>query len=331
MTAERTASWRPANDLVQLNDLIVDAGAAAFLREAGLDSLDALFQARDAESLDKPGLSKWRERLRLRVEDASGSRVLYLKRFKNPPNSVKRDIRRADNGAGSVAGVEWTWLRILAAAGIACPRAIAYGDEFLRGREVRSVVLMAAVPGRSLYVLTQNEHFSSRIDFGDLLHDVAELVAKLHGHGYVHRDLYLSHLYYDGPSSEKRLHLIDLQRVLKPAWRAQRWIVKDLASLNYSTPDHVLGATRRIRWLVDYLSQVRKLRHDATAPQHDGDGASAHEIAHVAHRLVQTVGVRRKRRLDPHIRRLIFQIVGKTNQIARHDRRRNLVLKAASA
>lgn len=330
MTAERTATWKAVNDLVQLNDLIVDAGAEAFLRQAGLDSLDALFQARDDESLNKPGLSKWRERQRLRVEDASGSRVLYLKRFKNPPNSVKRDIRRADNGAGSVAGVEWTWLRNLASAGIACPRAIAYGDEFLRGREVRSAVLMAAVPGRSLEALAQNTHFSSRIDFVDLLHDVAKLVAALHGHGYVHRDLYLSHLFYDGPSSEKRLHLIDLQRVLKPAWRA-RWIVKDLASLNYSTPDHVLGATRRIRWLVDYLSQVRKLRNDATAPLHDGDGAAAHEIAQVAHRLVQTVGVRKKRRLDPHVRRLIFQIVGKTNQIARHDRRRNLVLKAATA
>jgi hypothetical protein len=63
----------------------------------------------------------------------------------------------------------------------------------------------------------------------------------------------------------------------------RRWIVKDLAALNYSTPARVASTADRVRWMKMYL------------------------------------GVRR---LDATSRRLLYRVVGKTERIARHDAKR---------
>jgi hypothetical protein len=86
------------------------------------------------------------------------------------------------------------------------------------------------------------------------------LVAGLHGQGYVHRDLYLSHIFFDpARPPQGSLCLIDLQRVMRPRWRFRRWRVKDLAALNYSTPRAIVSQADRLRWLRYYLG-VKKLR-----------------------------------------------------------------------
>jgi len=127
---------------------------------------------------------------------------------------------------------------------------------------------------------------------------LADLVARFHECGYVHRDLYLSHIFYAASCESLRaesvpasLRLIDLQRLSKPTGYAKRLIVKDLAALNFSAPSKVISNQDRIRWIKRYL------------------------------------GIRR---LDAPARRLIYWIVGKTWQIARHDARRTARLAARS-
>ena len=126
---------------------------------------------------------------------------------------------------------------------------------------------------------------ADRLTIQRLITATAALISRLHRQGYIHRDLYLSHVFYD-PSSpmERSLRLIDLQRVIRPRWRFRRWIVKDLASLNFSTPSRLVSRTDRVRWLRRYLG-IEKL--DASA------------------------------------RRLVYRIVGKTQRIAERERAKN--------
>ena len=288
---DTTAS--PRNTLVAgHNDLMIASAYEDVLRAGGLDSLDALFAVSEADRLSKPGLANWRERLRLTLDVRGKQETFYLKRFSNPPASTQREIRRSGSGASSVAGTEWTWLNRLATDGIPCATPVAFGERLRGGRELRSAVLTAAVPGRSL------EHWVGVWSRGDhptisrLIRPLAELIARLHKRGYIHRDLYLSHIFHNPTGTvDRSFHLIDLQRVIRPRGLRRRWIVKDLASLNFSAPTGLISDADRLRWLTHYL-QVSKL--DASA------------------------------------RRLVYRVVGKTRRIAYHERRRQARTHARS-
>jgi hypothetical protein len=51
--------------------------------------------------------------------------------------------------------------------------------------------------------------------------------------------------------------VIDLQRARKLGWRGRGWIVKDLASLNYSAPASSMTPRGRLRWFKAYLGRRR--------------------------------------------------------------------------
>jgi heptose I phosphotransferase len=96
-----------------------------------------------------------------------------------------------------------------------------------------------------------------------LLGEVADVVARLHGAGFYHRDLYLSHFFLDdGADGDVGLTLIDLQRMIAPRMRRRRWIVKDLAALDYSTPAGAVSVRDRLRWYRRYRGVARLSRED---------------------------------------------------------------------
>ncbi|MCH7839656.1 MAG: hypothetical protein IID38_05415 [Planctomycetes bacterium] len=268
---------------VSLNDLTVLRGFEPLLQRHHLDTLDALFCAQ-GQRLDKPGLSSWRERLRLSLDDADSPRVFYLKRFRQPPRAAQREVRRSGCRASSMAGLEWNWIARLERDGIPCMAPVAMGEDPSASREQRSAILTAAVPGVSLEMWMDQWGEPERATIRRLTAPLAGLIARLHRRGYVHRDLYLSHVFYD-PSQpdDQSLHLIDLQRVMRPSLRWRRWIIKDLAALNFSAPERFVSASDRVRWLRSYLGIVK---------------------------------------LDPTARRLVYRVVGKTLAIARHERSR---------
>jgi hypothetical protein len=263
-------------------DLVMAEGYEALLGANGLDSLDALFAHSSGERLDKPGLDPWRERLRLTLRDGERGQTFFLKRFLHPPRDARRAVQRSGSGARSLAGNEWAWIQRLTADGVPCVEAVAYGEEVRKGREVRSAGLTAEAAGRSLEKWVREWGEADRPIVRRLVPATASLISRLHGRGYIHRDLYLSHLFYD-PSQpvDRSLRLIDLQRVIRPRWRFRRWMVKDIASLNFSTPPGLVSRSDRLRWLRRYLD-IEKL--DASA------------------------------------RRLVYRIVGKTQRIAERER-----------
>jgi len=234
----------------------------------GLDELESVFAWRAGQRLDKPGLEAWRQRWRIRLSDGETElteRTLYLKRFEHPP--LRRQLQRWRQGDPmlSTAGIEWRNARQLAAADVATAEPAAFGQRMLGPWEWRSFVLLGEVEGESLerWVPKHLSPADRESDLGRrraLVDQLSRFVARFHKSGFVHRDLYLSHIFISNTEANVPavvgggvvFTLIDLQRVFRPRWRRRRWVVKDLAALNYSTPSDRVGRFERLRFLCRY-------------------------------------------------------------------------------
>jgi tRNA A-37 threonylcarbamoyl transferase component Bud32 len=127
--------------------------------------------------------------------------------------------------------------------------------------ERQSLLLTDEVPGRSLERRVPDElerRLADRAFKARLGAELAGVVARLHAARLVHRDLYLSHVFIDeGADGTVRLSLIDLQRVLRPRLRWRRWMIKDLAALDYSTPRAAASRADRLRFWKRYRGAQR--------------------------------------------------------------------------
>jgi len=237
----------------------------SLLADGGLADLHAFFSWREGERLDKAGLGGWRERWRIALIEADGARrVMYLKRFDRPP--LRRQIDRWKLGRlwTATAAIEWQNAMQLQAMGVRAAQAVGFGQQLAGPWERRSFVLLDAVEGESLErwlprrvpPAQAERNWRGRHAAIDRL---AGFVAHFHAAGFVHRDLYLCHLFVRGAEagyptdSGDVFTLIDLQRVFRPRWRRRRWIVKDLAALNFSAPADRVSRWDRLRFLARYV------------------------------------------------------------------------------
>lgn len=121
------------------------------------------------------------------------------------------------------------------------------------GRDPRSGALTGTfdlAPARPLDVWLQKGALPhSAVDA--LLAALARAVARLHGAGLGHHDLYANHVFAD-PHTLK-VALIDAERVSKSGGLLSRLVVKDLAALEASLPKEVVSEAARARLLVRYL------------------------------------------------------------------------------
>jgi len=242
----------------------------SFLAAAGWTSIAAVFEHQVGERLDKQGLASWRQRWRVRLVGSpteDEARTFYLKRFEHPPWTVQLARLRRGFWRTSTGGIEWLNARRLSDAGIACARAAAFGEQMVGPVERRSFVLLAEVPGRSLErwvpaAVPPPREESDRRGRRALLDALARFVGRFHAAGFVHRDLYLCHVfltaadstgYPDLRADPEPFALIDLQRVFQPRFRKRRWVVKDLAALAYSAPADRISRWERLRFLCRYV------------------------------------------------------------------------------
>lgn len=233
---------------------------AALLARHGLADFDCFFTTSLAEPMPKPGLPPWRWRGRLRLPDEAGrEHVFYLKRFDGIPVGYLLRSRLRDGSPSGPAAREVANARRLHAAGVPTVRIAAWGIERRARLERRSFVLTRAAPGealeRLLGELAALPRPRLRVVRRALLAATADVVRRLHAARLVHRDLYLSHLFADAQSDPPAITLIDIQRIMRPRWRWRRWVVKDLAALDYSTPRWAVSTTDRLRWLERYLGR----------------------------------------------------------------------------
>jgi hypothetical protein len=253
----------------------VAAAWQSFLNSQGIRDLAHLFAWNRGDRLDKPGLEGWRQRWRIKL---AGSRdepqTLYLKRFDRPPFARQWERWRSGEMCSSTAGVEWRNAVALAAAGVRAAEPVAFGQEMAGPFEVRSAILIGEAPGESLerWVPANLPPASHEVDWRNRrlrLDGLARFVARFHDAGFVHRDLYLCHIFYEpriaqepgracGQDDVSRdlqhaFCLIDLQRVFRPRWRGQRWAIKDLAALDFSAPSDRVSERERLRFLCRYV------------------------------------------------------------------------------
>ena len=211
----------------------------AALAKLGLDSVDGAFCFAGGTDLDRPGLAH-RRRTRFTVTDNRGCvHTLYMKRYAAEPLAW-RARRVVTYGLGrSPAAVEFENIRTAHATGLPTMRALVFGQEQNGLGVQRSYLVFTAVPGESLASCAKGfiaAHGTGSEPVCRLTSGLANLIRRLHLAGYVHRDLYASHVFLDRRDGRLDLYLIDLARMFAPRWRTRRWLIKDLAQLRFSMP-----------------------------------------------------------------------------------------------
>ncbi|NLX04446.1 MAG: hypothetical protein GXY33_04800 [Phycisphaerae bacterium] len=237
--------------------------------------------------LHKPGLNG-RYRYRFEIPDQNGqSTWLYLKRTNRPGLRDQLDRIRCAGFGRSICHYERAIIKRLSLLRIPTPVVAAWGEKMVGGYEQRSALLTEGIVGQPLerfvpkYFIRTPERLELRRRRG-WVRQLAELIGRFHRAGYCHRDLYLSHIFISlDEAGEPIFHLIDLARCFKMGIVRRRWLVKDLAALNYSSPS-VISRTDRMRFFLRYL------------------GVS---------------------RLEPKHKALVRRIAAKTARIAAHDRK----------
>jgi heptose I phosphotransferase len=249
----------------------VNPSFSPILTQHDLDSLEKVMRfAGNVVMREVPG--------RITVKVAlPGGYVFYLKRHTRP-----------NPQAASAGPREWDNIATLSRLGISCPTPVAAGSGVLDGAPC-SFLITAAIPDSIPLDDYLRQLYHGHGDFTDwrtkrlLIPKLAELAGTLHRRGIHHKDFYLCHVFVNRKTPlAAPLTLIDLQRLDRIRFFRRRWVVKDLAALNYSATTAFTTATDRLRFLMAYL---------------------------------------RISRLTPTARRLIRSINRKTDRIRRHDRK----------
>lgn len=223
-------------------------------------SPDRLPLAGTWERLSKPGLGG-RERWRWRAGNGGEPSVVYVKRYRHTPLRAQWDRILRQDGRHSTAWWEYEQSRRLADAHVPAPRPVAFAERMRARFEHGSAVLVERVEGEAFgRVWAAAEREDARTTRGAARHDVtrrlARFVAAFHGTGFCHRDLYLCHVFVEldfSAARPPRFALIDLARTHKPRLRRTRWLIKDLAQLDFSARDLGASRTDRFRFLLTYL------------------------------------------------------------------------------
>jgi heptose I phosphotransferase len=148
---------------------------------------------------------------------------------------------------------EWEVIHAFRAAGIPTLTPVAAGERGAWWRR-ESFLLTEELSGfQSVENWLRARQTPDPAETRAMIAHVAALTRRLHASGFNHRDLYLCHIFVRFDASEGwQWRVLDLQRVDRRRWFRTRWIVKDLAALNYSAPAWI--TTRdRLRFLRLYL------------------------------------------------------------------------------
>lgn len=264
--------------------MLAASGFAPLLRAQGLDTFERVMEFSGGRvARDFPG----RRTVRLELAGPDGAKTgFYLKRYfdhyLSPARSLLRRLRWP--GCEDEAWREWTMLHAVIEAGLPTATPVALGQASPGGRGIRSWLMTREISGAvegDQFVLTLDATARRRF-----LLRVAELARRFHAAGLVHKDFYLAHVLAVPGEPEPEMFLIDLQRVMRPCCRRERWQVKDLAALAYSclkagatredlcaafgvyldSPDTDTRLAREIDRRVDWL-RTRRPRHDANFQQ----------------------------------------------------------------
>jgi heptose I phosphotransferase len=243
--------------------LVVNHDYAALFQSAKWTTFETVWQATSAAAVAKDAGTE-RVTCRFELSGPDGPQAFYIKR--HVAASLYETIKPLLHGRLPCLGakIEWDALLAFHDAGLATmlPVALGHGgsESFLITAELTGCTKLSECP-------TEEQT--------DWMIPVAEVARRMHEAGLHHQDFYLGHLLrpddHVGP-----IHIIDLGRVQKHGpWFARRWIVKDLAQLNYSAKK--ASATDRLRFWQAYQGR----------PLSDGDKPLIRQILNKTKRIAR--------------------------------------------
>ena len=252
--ARETAAtaWAPEVEVIDAGRLHVDRRFGALLRQNGIATFEALFGARGGVCVRK---IKNRSTTRIALLDGSDCRWFYLKRHERP-HWVER-VRPLFNFGRPVFGARNEWLAIasLREAGVPTLTPVALGEcggrSLLVTEDLRTDVTLLDWVNR--YAAGSAAHDAVTAHKRALIVGLARLTRRMHGAGIFHQDLFLHHILTRGGEGRLDMRVIDPGRALRQPRFARRWIVKDLAQLNFSARS--LSCADRLRFLRLYLGR----------------------------------------------------------------------------
>lgn len=154
---------------------------------------------------------------------------------------------------------EWCAIEKLKALNVAAPALMGYGSRGRHPAYIQSFVLMEALNNTiSLedVCATWRTHPPSFAFKQALLKEVARIASTLHDNGMNHRDFYICHFLLD--LQQTKLYLIDLHRAQIRKYLPERWRIKDLAGLYFSSKNTGLTQRDYFRFMQAYRQQPLK-------------------------------------------------------------------------
>lgn len=147
---------------------------------------------------------------------------------------------------------EWCAIEKLSSLGVKTAKVAGYGKRGMNPATVESFIIMEELaPTKSLEEITLAWRSSppSATYKRDLIKKVARIARTMHENGINHKDFYLCHFLSDGSSE---LALIDLHRAQSRKQVPERWVIKDLAGLYFSSMHCRLTKRDLLRFMREY-------------------------------------------------------------------------------
>ncbi len=234
--------------------ITVNAAFANVLREHNLTTFAAVMQKQGETAKN---LLKERTTVRLTLPAGDGIRELYLKRHLASPwkEYVKPWLRFARPILG--AKNEWNAILDFHRAGIPTMTPVAIGqndrESFLITEGIAGCRKLSDWMSTRFGAEKSVKNLPQDRETGDIIDGIATVARRMHTAGLHHQDFYLTHLLQPMDNSSRGIHVIDLGRAKRSVRLSRRWIVKDLAQLNYSA--NLLPAWTRTRFLETYFGR----------------------------------------------------------------------------
>ena len=249
--------------------LTVNSQFAALLEQHRLASFAALMYECQGEVAKNLLAERTTTRFEL-TDDEGAVRAFYIKRHRRPPwkEYVKPWLRLTR----PILGAENEWQAILAfhECEIATMTPVALGrhgaESFLVTEGLEGCVRLSDWMDERLppqdgsesgaAAGSETSHVEQDVAAETAVIDrLATIARRMHGSGLHHQDFYLTHFLVPATQADapRDVHVIDLGRARQCRSLSRRWIIKDLAQLNYSASRFT--SEHRHRFLERYLDR----------------------------------------------------------------------------